>query len=76
MTFDTLADAIELRLFRLKYWDHLHSFTAEEKENFVERASICEYDGGISRVISERIALKQILDDRKERKLSDRPNQA
>jgi hypothetical protein len=41
--------------------------TADEKAQFHERAAIREFDGGLPRAAAERLALLEIIDERRRR---------
>jgi len=41
------------------------NMTDDEKFRYEERAAICEYEGNLNRADAERIALQEVLDERK-----------
>jgi len=43
----------------------LSQLTPAEREEYEERAAIIEYDGGLTRAMAERLAMRQITDAQK-----------
>jgi len=43
----------------------LSQLTPAEREAYEERAAIIEYDGGLTRAMAERLAMRQITDAQK-----------